>query len=149
MKYRTPKERLPEYPIWLAMRQRCNNQNNKKYPRYGGRGIKICQRWNDFWLFLKDMSQRPSSDYSIERVNNDGNYEPDNCIWKLKNQQQWNTSKTTFLTYKGVTKSLGEWAYDIGIPSRTLYHRLYRGRTLDEAMTADCLVGRNHTSYVT
>lgn len=119
-------ESLPEYAIWQAMRQRCNNPNHPKYHRYGGRGIKICERWNDFALFLEDMGRRPNESYSIERVNNDGNYEPGNCIWKLLSHQQRNTSKTTFLTHNGVTKSLSEWADDLGIKARTLYHRMYR-----------------------
>jgi hypothetical protein len=141
-KYRTPRERMPEYPIWLAMRQRCNNPNHPKYHRYGGRGIKICERWDDFNLFLKDMGQRPSAEYSIERVNNDGNYEPTNCVWKLLSYQARNTSLTTFLTHNGVTKSLSDWADTVGISAHTIYHRLYRGASLERALTPEFL-GRN------
>lgn len=135
MKYRTPKERLPEYPIWQAMRQRCLNANHPKYHRYGGRGITICKRWNDFWLFLQDMGQRPSSDYSIERVNNDGNYEPDNCVWKLLSDQQQNTSKTMFLTFNGMTKTLREWAMYLGTTRNRIYNQLHRGRSVEDVLS--------------
>ena len=69
-----------EYAIWKAMRARCNNRKADNYPYYGGRGIKVCERWNDFANFLADMGPRPDG-LTIERTNNDGNYEPGNCIW--------------------------------------------------------------------
>lgn len=71
-----------EYRVWSTMRQRCSNPKNAKYPLYGGRGIVVCDRWNDFALFLADMGPRPSPRYSIDRFpNNDGNYEAGNCRW--------------------------------------------------------------------
>lgn len=80
----------PEYEIWKTMRQRCLNRKNKKYASYGGRGIKVCDRWSSFDLFYKDMGARPSARHSIERVDNDGNYEPSNCRWATASEQRKN-----------------------------------------------------------
>ena len=82
-----------EYIIWSGMRQRCNDANNPVYHHYGGRGITICDRWGRFDLFLKDMGNRPSSKYSIDRINNDGNYEQSNCRWATRIEQSRNKRK--------------------------------------------------------
>lgn len=81
--------RTPEYRAWNQMIQRCTNPNSQRYSRYGGRGISVCQRWFRFENFLADMGPRPPG-YSIERIDNDGNYEPSNCVWIPRNQQQRN-----------------------------------------------------------
>lgn len=77
------------YRIWIGLRNRCNNPKSKDYERYGGRGIKVCSRWNKFENFLADMGERPK-DLSIDRINNDGNYEPGNCRWATSSQQVCN-----------------------------------------------------------
>ena len=81
-----------EYRIWGHMLERCENQKHKSFPRYGGRGIIVCSRWADFSNFLLDMGRRPSPSHSIDRINNDGNYEPGNCRWATPKEQGRNRS---------------------------------------------------------
>lgn len=83
----------PEYQIWAQMRQRCNNPSHKKYKSYGGRGISVCDRWNQsdsYPFFIQDMGPRPSDEHSIDRINNDGIYEPSNCRWAISEEQAYN-----------------------------------------------------------
>lgn len=82
--------RHPLYSTWANMRSRCNNPNAKGYKHWGGRGIRVCERWADFRLFAADMGPKPSPHHMIERVDNDGDYEPLNCVWALPVQQRAN-----------------------------------------------------------
>jgi predicted transposase YbfD/YdcC len=83
-------DKTPEYIAWQCLRQRCNDQNFKQYHDYGGRGIKVCERWENFQNFLDDMGCKPSSKHTLDRINNDGNYEPQNCRWATRTEQSQN-----------------------------------------------------------
>jgi hypothetical protein len=87
-------KRTNEYNIWNSMKQRCNNPNMSNYKYYGGRGIKVCDRWiNSYNNFLEDMGMKPGPEYSIDRINNDGDYEPSNCKWSTASEQIKNRRK--------------------------------------------------------
>ncbi len=114
----------PEYKVWTGMKDRCYNPKEKCYSRYGGRGITICQRWQDFANFLADMGPRPSPSHRIERIDNDGNYEPSNCRWATHKEQMRNMSSNHLLTFAGETKNLAEWAETKRMSLRALYSRI-------------------------
>lgn len=114
----------PEYGVWAGMKRRCYNSHEERFPRYGGRGIRVCNRWlNDFLLFLADMGPRPFPGATINRKNNDGDYEPGNCNWKTKKEQARNTSRNQMMTLNGQTKCMSEWAEELGIPVQRIWAR--------------------------
>lgn len=109
------------------MRERCRNPRTKAYHRYGGRGIVVCQSWIDsFENFLADMGRKPSPQHSIDRIDNDGNYEPGNCRWATRREQGLNTSIAHPLEFNGELLSTTEWAGRIGIQCGSLQARLRR-----------------------
>ena len=116
------------------MRSRCLNESDKGFRNYGARRIKICERWNSFENFLWDMGPRPSSQHTIDRIDNNGDYEPSNCRWATKAEQSQNRRICVLVEIDGVTKPLGTWAVEIGISPSAIgdrYHkRGLRGRPL-------------------
>lgn len=118
----------PEYGAWANMRSRCINTGDKAYANYGGRGIRVCDRWMDsFENFLSDMGKRPSAQHSLDRIDNDGPYSPENCRWATRGKQQNNRRNTKFITYGGETKAVAEWAAITGISDETLRNRIRLG----------------------
>lgn len=115
----------PLYNVWKGMRHRCNNKNDDHYHLYGGRGIAVCERWNNFENFLKDMGPRPNSNYSIDRINNDGNYEPNNCRWATITEQARNQTNRKHITspVKGVSwhKKSKKYIAQIGVNGHPKY----------------------------
>lgn len=117
------------------MKLRCLNKNHIAYHRYGGRGIDICDRWNDFAEFLKDMGSRPAG-CSLDRIDNNKGYYPDNCKWSSKREQANNTMQNVNVEYKGSKYTISELSDFLGINYRTLYSRLQRGTQLDAPVRA-------------
>lgn len=126
-----------EYQTWLGMRNRCRNPNHPKYPRYGGRGIAVCERWDDFAVFLADMGSRPSPKHSLDRhPDNNGPYAPDNCRWATRVEQQRNTHTNRRIEIDDVTRTAAEWSEVVGISSSTIASRLHYGwNPADAVMT--------------
>lgn len=127
-----------EYNIYCGMKSRCYNPARKSYADYGGRGIKVCERWlspDGFDNFLADMGLRPSPKHQIDRIDNDGDYEPKNCRWATKSEQAHNRRTTRRITHDGKTLSLAKWAQIAGIPRTTLKSRLTLGWSFAEAIS--------------
>lgn len=129
--------RSPEYRSWLKMKERCLNPNHVHYDRYGGRGVKVCERWsNSFVAFLEDMGSKPTTDHSIDRFpEKDGNYEPGNCRWATDKEQNRNLRSNRMMSADGVTKCVGEWAEITGLTRNTIYHRLRTGWAPEEIVS--------------
>lgn len=125
------KERL--YQTWKNMRQRCNNPNRSDYKRYGGRGIKICDEWNDYNTFRDwALSNGYSDNLSIDRIDVNGNYEPSNCRWVDGIIQANNVRNNRIITFENSTYTMAEFARKIGISYSSLQHRLDRGWSIDK-----------------
>ena len=124
-----------EFNTWMGMRKRCHSPGYKDYEKWGGRGIVVCERWrNDFAAFMADMGPKPSPKHSIDRIDNDGNYEPGNCRWATPIQQARNT-RTTRFQIGDQTKSLKEWCEIYGMNYAAVKSRLQGGMPLVEALT--------------
>lgn len=129
--------RPAEYRAWMNMRQRCKNEADQDFANYGGRGITVCERWQEFASFYEDMGPRPSPDHSLDRIDNDGPYSPDNCRWATRQEQQRNTRRNKLLTYKGKTQCIAEWADEIGLSYQGLLYRLRTYEDVNRALTKE------------
>lgn len=123
-----------EYDAWASMRKRCSNKNNKRFGDYGGRGITICDRWSKFENFRDDMGCRPDNT-SIDRIDVNGNYCPENCRWATMKEQMRNTRRSIVVEIDGVSKTVSEWCEhpDSQAP-RTIYNRVRAGVAGREAV---------------
>jgi hypothetical protein len=124
-----------EYKSWNSLKNRCENPNNHKWDDYGGRGITVCERWSkSFEAFLEDMGPRPDG-CTIDRENNDGNYEPGNCRWANNREQQRNRRANRLVEWNGRIWCLTELAEELGIKPVTVFGRLNRGWSVEKALT--------------
>ena len=124
-----------ENSTWRKIKGRCANANDSDYALYGGRGIKVCERWqHSFEAFFEDMGARPSERHSIERVDVNGNYEPANCVWATAQEQARNRRTTTWFVYHGDRLCLTEHCVRAGKCQRMVWKRLRRGWSIEEAL---------------
>ena len=123
------------YHIWDGIIQRCTNPKASSYKIYGGRGIKVCQRWNKFENFLNDMGDRPTDEHQIDRINNDGDYSPDNCKWSTKKQQARNKRNNRLITHNGKTLCIAAWGEKTGICRKVITYRLKAGWSINKTLT--------------
>src|SRR3990167_684076 len=127
----------PEFKVWIGLIDRCSNKNYYSYDRYGERGISVCKRWQKFENFYDDMGSRPSPKHQIDRIDNDGNYEPRNCRWATHDEQMGNRSTSIVLDAFGRRQCIGQWERETGIDRRTLHRRMKKlGMTLEAAISA-------------
>jgi len=129
--------KTPEYTTWKEMKRRCYNPQFRWYHLYGGRGITICDRWRtSFVNFLADMGPRPFPEATVERVDNDGNYAPENCRWASRLEQGQNTRKVRLLTHNGKTLSIRGWARELGIRHCIILWRLKHKWPIEKVLSS-------------
>lgn len=127
------KEQVPVRHIWKLMLRRCYNPKDNTYKHYGARGIKVCERWHNFDFFWQDMGPRPSG-YSLERVDNNGDYEPSNCKWATQLEQVNNRRTSRLEWLNGRVQTLAQWCREYNRNQRLVNHRLSRGWSLIDAL---------------
>jgi hypothetical protein len=131
------KTNTSEYKCWRSMKRRCESQVVRSYKDYGGRGIKVCDRWlgdSGFENFFQDMGSKPSSKHSIDRVDVNGNYCPGNCRWATDSEQRRNRRTSKIITHSGKSQCVQDWASELGIPASTLRHRIKAGRAIKDVL---------------
>lgn len=124
------------YLRWASMRNRCENKKCKQYHNYGGRGITVCERWRkSFEAFRDDIGEPPSSRHTIDRIDNNGNYEPSNVRWATRKEQMHNVRYNRLVTYNGETRCLTEWCDILKITRSSAKRRLDSGMSPEEALS--------------
>lgn len=131
--------RTRQYGIWQNMIARCSNEKIPTYIYYGGRGIVVCDNWLKFEGFWKDMKDGYADSLTLDRINNAGNYEPSNCRWATKREQQNNTRYNVLLTYNGKTQTMSQWARTLGVTRKLLEGRICLGWDTNKAFETPVL----------
>ena len=136
------------YNSWRGMKDRCNNKNNTRYDSYGGKGVSVCEEWNDFLNFKEwalDNGYKPG--LTIERKDVDGNYEPSNCCWVTNKEQANNKTTSHFLTFNGETLTINQWAEKLNIKRELIKDRLRWGWSVNDALTTPAAKCERRDSY--
>lgn len=123
----------PTYHSWAGMIARCTNSAHRSYSHYGGNGIVVCERWYKFANFLADMGEKPKG-HSLDRVDYNGNYEPDNCRWATVKEQARNKRTNRLITLNGITRTMGEWVEILGVPQSTISYRVQHNYSDEQAL---------------
>ena len=124
------------YRIWKAMRSRCHNPNATEYDRYGGRGIDICEEWDDYFVFREwSLTHGYADNLTIDRIDNDKGYSPDNCRWITIKEQQQTRSSCHLITFNGKTQNITQWAKEFNMSRDKLKRRLELGWPIERALT--------------
>ena len=134
------------YKSWQGMLNRCRNPNMKCFPRYGGRGIEVCERWHSFENFLADMGERPQG-MTLDRIDHNGNYEPNNCRWATYSQQNRNKSDSVWIFFSGDIRTLDDISSITGVPRGTIEARMKRRFNIYEAVSMPTPMPGNLISY--
>lgn len=135
----TPTEIVTLHQLWRLMISRCQKPKTKMFEAYGGRGIKVCERWQNFDNFCADMGPRPSPELQMDRIDNNGNYEPGNVRWATRAQQSRNRRSNINLTFAGRTMCTKDWANEVGIQQPVILGRLRRGWSVEKALTTKAI----------
>lgn len=126
----------PEYRAWQTMRLRCTETSNPAYKNYGGRGVKVCDRWlGSVQAFIDDMGPKPSPKHELDRIDNDGNYEPGNCRWATRKVNDRNRRSNRVVAFRGESHALAEWCERFGLPRDTAWKRLASGWSVEQTLT--------------
>jgi hypothetical protein len=143
--------KTPTWKSWESMRARCEKPACKDWPRYGGRGIRVCERWSSFEAFLADMGARPDG-ASIDRIDVNGHYEPSNCRWATPTAQARNRRTSVLIEFRGEHLTAVEWAERVGLERKTLEYRIRIGWDTERALTTPSTIkrksNRGHQSLV-
>ena len=123
------------YNTWLSIRQRCNNPKHLSYKDYGGRGIKLCERWNSFDMFKLDVGEKPAPHMQINRIDNNGNYEPGNVEWATPSQNSNNRRSSRLIEYKGKAMTLRAWCDELGLSYPLMKQRMVKKWDVEIAFT--------------
>lgn len=141
----------PEYQAWSLMVRRCTDTKDRAFKNYGGRGIKVCERWlgrDGFTAFLADIGAKPTPDHSLDRRNPNGDYDPANCRWATRAEQSRNKRNNVLITHNGQTKCITDWSQETGLRVGTIRVRLQSGWSPEEALTAP-VHSRRHSKVTT